>query len=108
MYAYNNKHSLRNNTKGYGGKSHKTDSQNSDITAPSGRELYHLQFSLHAASSETFGYTLVYTLLLLHEQLGMRKSNGAHLRFYVAEHLHDINYSLGYKVSGKVVPVLFT
>jgi hypothetical protein len=27
--------------------------------APSGRELYHLQFSLLAASPETFGYTLV-------------------------------------------------
>jgi hypothetical protein len=28
-----NKHSLRSNTKGYGGKTHYTDSQNSDITA---------------------------------------------------------------------------
>jgi hypothetical protein len=45
--------------KGYGCKTHKTDSQNSDITAPNGRELYHLQFSLQAASLETFGYTLV-------------------------------------------------
>jgi hypothetical protein len=35
-----------------------TDSQNSDTTAPSGRELYHLQFSLQEASPETFGYTL--------------------------------------------------
>jgi len=25
----------------------------------SGRELYHLQFSLQAASPETFGYTLI-------------------------------------------------
>jgi hypothetical protein len=56
----NNKYSLRNNTKGYGGKTHQTDSQNSDTTAPSGRELYHLQFSLQAASPETFGYTLVH------------------------------------------------
>jgi hypothetical protein len=31
----------------------------SDTTAPNGRELYHLQFSLQAASPETFGYTLV-------------------------------------------------
>jgi hypothetical protein len=54
-----NKHSLRSNTKGYGGKTYWTDSQNSDITAPSGRELYHLQFSLQAASPETLGYTLV-------------------------------------------------
>jgi hypothetical protein len=46
--------------KGYGGKTHKTDSQNSDTTASSGRELYHLQFSLEAASPETFGYTLVH------------------------------------------------
>jgi len=50
---------LRSNTKGYGGKTHYTDSQNGHITAPSGRELYHLLFSLQAASPETFGYTLV-------------------------------------------------
>jgi len=43
-----------------------TDSQNSDTTAPSGRELYHLQFSLQAASLETFGYTLV---LLLNQSI---------------------------------------
>jgi hypothetical protein len=55
----NNRHSLRSNTKGYGGKIHLTDSQNSDTTAPSGRELYNLQFLLQAASPETFGYTLV-------------------------------------------------
>jgi hypothetical protein len=36
-----------------------TDSQNSGTTAPSGRELYHLQFSLQTASPENFGYTLV-------------------------------------------------
>jgi hypothetical protein len=34
-------------------------SQNSDTTAPSGRELYHLQFSLQAVSPETSGYTLI-------------------------------------------------
>jgi hypothetical protein len=60
IYAYNNKHSLRSNTKGYGGKPHQTDSQNSDTTTPSGRQLYRLQFSLQKASPETFGYTLVY------------------------------------------------
>jgi hypothetical protein len=59
MYSYNNKHLFRSNTKGYGGKTHYTDSQNSDTTAPSSRELYHLQFSLQAASPETFGYTLL-------------------------------------------------
>jgi hypothetical protein len=37
-----------------------TDSQNNDTTAPSGRELYHLQFSLQAASPETFGHTVIY------------------------------------------------
>jgi hypothetical protein len=58
MYAYLWYYSLGNNTKGCGGKNHQTDSQNSDTSAPSGRELYHLQFSLHA-SPETFGYTLV-------------------------------------------------
>jgi hypothetical protein len=55
----NNKHSLRNNTKCYGDKTHYTDSQNGDTTAPSGRELYHLQFSLQAASPETFEYIVV-------------------------------------------------
>jgi hypothetical protein len=59
IYVYGNKHWLRSNTKGYGGKTHYTDSQNSVTTARIGRELYHLQFSLQAASPETFGYTLV-------------------------------------------------
>jgi hypothetical protein len=36
--------------------------KNSDTTAPSGKELYHLQFSLQAASSVTSGYTLVYVV----------------------------------------------
>jgi hypothetical protein len=48
----NNKHSLR---------THYTDSQNSDTTASSGRVLFHLQFSLEAASPETFVYTLVWS-----------------------------------------------
>jgi len=56
---------LRSNTKGYGGKTHQTDTQNSDSTALSGRELYHLQFSLQADSPETFGYTLVLLVLTL-------------------------------------------
>jgi hypothetical protein len=55
----NNKHSLRRNTKYYGGKTYYPDSQNSDKSASIGRELYHLQFSLQAASPETSGYTLV-------------------------------------------------
>jgi hypothetical protein len=55
----NNKHSLRSNIKDYGGKTHWTNSSNSDTIAPSGRELYHLQFSLQAASPETLGYTLL-------------------------------------------------
>jgi hypothetical protein len=59
-YAYICYYSFLSPSKGHGVKSHnKTDSQNSDTTAPSGRELYHLQFSLQAASPETFGYTLV-------------------------------------------------
>jgi len=36
IYTYNNKHMLRSNTKGYGDKTHYTDSQNSDTTARSG------------------------------------------------------------------------
>jgi hypothetical protein len=59
MYAYLWYYLLRSNTKGYGGKTRYTDLQNSDTTALSGRELYHLQFSLKAASPETFGYALV-------------------------------------------------
>jgi hypothetical protein len=38
--------------------SHKTATQPHLVT----RELYHLQFSLQAASPETFGYTFVSTL----------------------------------------------
>jgi hypothetical protein len=55
----NNKHSLRSNTKGLQRQYLLADSQNGDKTAASGRELYHLQFSLHAASPETFGCTIV-------------------------------------------------
>jgi len=33
---------LRSNIKDYGGEVHCTDSQNSDTTEPSGREMYHL------------------------------------------------------------------
>jgi len=61
IYAYNNENSLRSNTKGYGGKTLYTDSQNCDTTASSGREFYHLQFSLQEASPETFGYSVVFT-----------------------------------------------
>jgi hypothetical protein len=60
----NKQHLLRSNAKGYGGKTHETDSQNSDTTAPGGRELYHLQFSFQAASPETFVYSLVCHLIL--------------------------------------------
>jgi hypothetical protein len=58
----NNKHSLRSNKKDYGRKTHQTDSQNSDTTASSSRELYHPQFSLQAASLETSGYTFVFNI----------------------------------------------
>jgi hypothetical protein len=52
----NNKHSLRSNTEGYGGKTHQADSQNidTDITAPIGRELYHLQFFAPGGQSGKF------------------------------------------------------
>jgi hypothetical protein len=50
---------MKSNSKGYGGKTHYSGSQNSNTTAPSSRELYHLQFLLLAANPETFGYTLV-------------------------------------------------
>jgi hypothetical protein len=63
IYAYNNKYSLRSNTKGYGGKTFLTDSLNSDTSAPSGSKLYHLQFSLLAASPETFRYSLIFEYL---------------------------------------------
>jgi hypothetical protein len=65
IYAYNNKHLLRSNTtKGYGGKTHKTDSQNSETTAPSGRELYRLQFSLPGGKSGKFWiYPRIYSTL---------------------------------------------
>jgi hypothetical protein len=65
MNNNNNNNSLRSNIKCYGDKTHYTDSQNSDTIAPSGRELYHLEFSLQAASTETFGYTLVYFHVIL-------------------------------------------
>jgi hypothetical protein len=56
----NNNHILRSNTKAYDGKTNLTGSRNSDKTAPSDRESYHLQFLLQLASPETFGYEFVY------------------------------------------------
>jgi hypothetical protein len=56
----NNKHPLRSIANGYGGKIRWNDSQNSDTTAPSGRELYYLQLLLQAASPEAFGYTILH------------------------------------------------
>jgi hypothetical protein len=47
-------------------------------TAHSGRELYHLQFSLQKASLETFGYTLVFALRLtslVSEQTNKKEKN---------------------------------
>jgi len=49
-----NKHSLRSSTKGYGGKTHYTDSQAINTTAPCGRALYHLQLSLQQGESRNF------------------------------------------------------
>jgi len=48
---------------GYDCKTHYTDSQNSAITELIGKGLYHMQFSLLAASPGTFGYTLVMLIL---------------------------------------------
>jgi hypothetical protein len=42
IISSNDKHSLRSNRKGYGGKIHWTDSPNGDKTEPSRRELYYL------------------------------------------------------------------
>jgi hypothetical protein len=52
----------------------------SDTIAPSGRELYHLKFSLQTASPETFGYTHVFVFVLplhcclKHEKLKSERS----------------------------------
>jgi hypothetical protein len=62
LYAYFWYYSLRSNSKGYGHKTHYTDSKNSDTTASCFRELYQFQFSLQAASPETFGHTLVFCI----------------------------------------------
>jgi len=72
---------LRSNTKGYGGKTHYSDSQNSDTTASSGRELYYLQFSFQVASPETFGHTLVLTT-----RIGTR--HGLHITHVKTSHVN--------------------
>jgi len=54
-----NTHPIRNNAEGYGSNSHHTDSNDSDITEPSGRRLYYLPFLVIKMSSETSGYTLM-------------------------------------------------
>jgi hypothetical protein len=40
---------------GYEGKTHKTDSEDSDTTVPSDRKLYYLPFSVLASSPGIFG-----------------------------------------------------
>jgi hypothetical protein len=62
MYAYNNKHLLISNTSGYCDKTHYSVSQNSDATAPSGRELY--QFAVLAPGGQ-FGNFWIQTRVLL-------------------------------------------
>jgi hypothetical protein len=47
------------------------------LTAPSGRELYHLQFLLQAASQETVGYTLVCLILSLFILLYVTRATGS-------------------------------
>jgi hypothetical protein len=60
---------MRSNIKDYGGKTHYTDSQNSDKTAPSGRE---------AASPETFGYTLVCNCPYIKPQINFKTYKSTH------------------------------
>jgi hypothetical protein len=72
-------HSLRRNIKGYGGKTYYTDSQTSDTTASSGRQLYHLQFSLQAASPETFGYTVVLQYIKVKEVIFLQSCQNLQL-----------------------------
>jgi len=55
VYAFLWYYYIRSNKKGYGGNTHHTDSQNTQPHLVA--ELYHLQFSLQAASPDTFGYT---------------------------------------------------
>jgi hypothetical protein len=82
----NNKHSLRSNTRGYGGKTHYTDSQNSDTNAFSGKELYHLHFSRQAANPETSGYTLV------HNPSTMVFKCRVNSRYKIGRHRHKLPY----------------
>jgi hypothetical protein len=49
------------------------NSQSSDTTASSGREVYHLQFSLQAANPETFGYTVISIYLIRQHTEGIEK-----------------------------------
>jgi hypothetical protein len=59
IYAYNNKHSLRRTQNVMAAKLTRLTLKIA-IKLPIGsRYLYYLQFSLQAASPETFGYTLV-------------------------------------------------
>jgi hypothetical protein len=51
IYAYFSYYSLRSNTKDYDGKTHYTYSENSDTTAPSGREL--LPFAVLAPGGQS-------------------------------------------------------
>jgi hypothetical protein len=67
---------LSKQQKSYGIKTHYTDSQNRDTTASGGRQLYHLQFPLQAASPKTFGYTHIYALGSIKHELKCVKLTG--------------------------------
>jgi hypothetical protein len=59
LNTYNSKHPLRSSTKGYGGKTCYTDSEDSHTMAHGGRKLYYLLFSVLAVSPGAFGYTFI-------------------------------------------------
>jgi hypothetical protein len=61
---YNNEHSQRKNEEYYGCSTQYNDSQDNNVTAPSGSKLYNLPFLVLEVSFETSEYIFVYNISL--------------------------------------------
>jgi len=65
--VHKNIHRLRSNVKGYGCKTHYTESLISNTRGPRDRQLYYLLFSVLAVRLGSFGYTIIYTELIKYQ-----------------------------------------
>jgi hypothetical protein len=81
IYTYLWHYSLRSNKKGYGDKTHYTDSENSDTTAPNGREMYLCSSRSRRPVRElldthSYTHTHTHTHAYIYTHIGLQTGNG--------------------------------